>query len=1078
MATFEPRKNSLKKTVLFIIFILGIVQGCSKNPVELQKKYLLDGKHYLEQGKYNEAIIEFQNLLKINPKSFEGRYLLGKAYLKKGWTVEGVLQLQESSKENPLYLPSLVSLAKYGVNSGQWTAVKPQIESILKIDPNNIEGLTMKGQRELALGERKKALSTLLKALSLSPKSVSTLVALGDLMREQNHMNKAKMYYQKALEENSNSSRGWTGLGFLAQSGQKYDEAESDFRRAIKVDPSNIRSRIILSNFMVLRGHISEAIALLKSVPKKAGDLRLIIKIAQFEILMGKNAKAVGILQPLERQKIEIPDIYLTLAKAFQGLGRRQESLDMIEHLQSLNRIPPIYKIGAAQIALSEGDSQTARNVLSSIESNANIPPNYWQIKGQIALSENNPERAIQIFQDGLKIYPENPFLELYLADALALKKNFKESLGILKALVLRDPKNPALLGRIGTILGKTKGPSTEINYFHEFSRKYPDVPGIEFFYLMSLTSDKKLLDAIKEAKKYLETHPSNQDIRFLMAQFELQNGHKNQAIKLYKTILASDPKNLQALHALADQKLAGKKFVEAESLYRQALIVQPDNILLSVGLGESLLGENQKEEAIKSFNKVLSLNPNQPVALLEISRSEILAGKTHQALAHLAPLLKLKFPAPQKAEIYWLCGVASEGENDFKTAVDSFQKATTLDSGNPIYHLSLGELYSSLSQWNKALVELNKTLSIQPKNALVSLTRDWVSANRIQTPLDKEKLLKVVSEAESYQKSHEGDLASGLIEAKADLLLNNNGGAKAAFERVLAKNPENPTAILGKARILLAENKTLEAKSLVEDLLSHHPENIQGNLVMASIDFKSGNLNGEIHRLEKIYQAHPNWVQPSLALATADLSMGQFEEAKSVSFRLYESNPNLIFALYIKANSEMGLKDYRNAIKDFRTVVKSIKNQGHVYNLMSIAEMKLGNIDVAKKFLLIALKDSPDDPLILNNMAFFMAENSKNLSMALGFAKKAEKISPQPFIQDTVGYVLFQMGRYGQAEPYFETAYKAKFRDPEFLYHMGLNERKLGKKNKSYDLLQKAVDSGKLTKKEIINAQKFLKTL
>ena len=97
---------------------------------------------------------------------------------------------------------------------------------------------------------------------------------------------------------------------------------------------------------------------------------------------------------------------------------------------------------------------------------------------------------------------------------------------------------------------------------------------------------------------------------------------------------------------------------------------------------------------------------------------------------------------------------------------------------------------------------------------------------------------------------------------------------------------------------------------------------------------------------------------------------------------------------------------------------------------------------------------------------------------MALGFAKKAEKISPQPFIQDTVGYVLFQMGRYGQAEPYFETAYKAKFRDPEFLYHMGLNERKLGKKNKSYDLLQKAVDSGKLTKKEIINAQKFLKTL
>ena len=106
------------------------------------------------------------------------------------------------------------------------------------------------------------------------------------------------------------------------------------------------------------------------------------------------------------------------------------------------------------------------------------------------------------------------------------------------------------------------------------------------------------------------------------------------------------------------------------------------------------------------------------------------------------------------------------------------------------------------------------------------------------------------------------------------------------------------------------------------------------------------------------------------------------------------------------------------------------------------------------------------------------MASRNDDLPKALTYAKKALSLAPQPFVQDTVGYVLFRMGRYDRAESHFEAAYKANFRDPEFLFHMGLNEWKLGKKDKAESLLRKAETSGKLSPDEQSEAHRALSKL
>ncbi|MHB1286986.1 MAG: tetratricopeptide repeat protein [Leptospirales bacterium] len=1067
----------MKLTVLGISLLVGSLFGCSKNPAELQKKFMADGQHYLSEGKVNEAVIEFQNLLKLNPRSAKGRDWLGKAYLKKGWTSEAVQQFQEASKLDPLLLDAHLKLAFYGVNSSLWTAVKPEIAAILRIDPNNVAGWTFSGQRAMALGREDQAQKDLDHALSLDQESVLALVAMGDLKQRQKHPNQAKAYYQKALEKDKNNSRAWTGLGVVAQIQRNPVEAQNDFKKAVQVDPSDLRSQIILSNSLAQQGHVRKAINMLKAIPAKSADLRVTIKIAEYETLIGKNTEAIQLLHPIERQEVQIPDIYFVLAKAYQQSGRPQDALNMVDRLVRLKGVPPILKIAASRIELYENRPDNAKKILDSLDGIPNLPVTYWQTKGIAELGLKHPTQALRILNGALKIYPENPILLLSLVDAQVSQKNYKGAKNTLNALLKITPQNANSIGRMGILLRQTKGVKAELSYYQEKSREYPDNSSIETLYLLAMATNKFLPAAIREASAYMTTHPKNQEIHFLLAQFDLQTGHKNRTNQIYKSLLDENPKNLQVMVALANQDLSNKHYTEAESLFRRALLLSPENANLYANLGRTLLSENQPGEASKDFQKALSYNPNQPDALFAIAKNEILAGQTQQALTHLAPLMKIAFPDQGKAELQWLWGLASEKNGNMGSALDSLEKSVKLDPGNFVYHASLGDLLGSLSQWDKSLAEYDKSLALHPDNPLLAIKKDWVKI-QMKSKTDTALVQRVVDRALAYRQTHPDNVQTALIAARGALLLQKPAKALTIFDSILSQKPDNETALIGKAGILLGQGHVRQAGKIVNEVLNTHPNNINGNLMMATIDQKSNNIQGEVDHLERIHQLHPDWVQPALALSSAALSLKRYEEAKSVSFALHEAHPDLSAALYFQASAEMGLKEYREALKNFQSLIRHVKNAGPLYSLMSVAAMKLGDKDGEKRYLGLAFKNSPNDPVILNNMAYYLANNTKDLPKALAYAKKANKLNSQPYIQDTVGYILFQMGDYSKAEPHFKVAYDAKFRDPKFLYHMGMNEWKLGKNDQASDHLRESIVSGKLSPEELEQAHKALRKL
>ena len=68
-------KTISKVVVLF--FVALIISGCG-GAEQRKAKYLERGKDYLEQQNYDKAIVEFKNVLQIDPKTAVGYYYLGR----------------------------------------------------------------------------------------------------------------------------------------------------------------------------------------------------------------------------------------------------------------------------------------------------------------------------------------------------------------------------------------------------------------------------------------------------------------------------------------------------------------------------------------------------------------------------------------------------------------------------------------------------------------------------------------------------------------------------------------------------------------------------------------------------------------------------------------------------------------------------------------------------------------------------------------------------------------------------------------------------------------------------------------
>jgi len=190
------------------------------------------------------------------------------------------------------------------------------------------------------------------------------------------------------------------------------------------------------------------------------------------------------------------------------------------------------------------------------------------------------------------------------------------------------------------------------------------------------------------------------------------------------------------------------------------------------------------------------------------------------------------------------------------------------------------------------------------------------------------------------------------------------------------------------------------EAKLLLADVTARHDQNDQ-----AAKYYKS------------IPKDDERYLEAQRKASALLEDMGEIDKAEALLQKLVTEHDDLLSQIII-GDLHRNHENFDDAIKSYNKAVKMMGGEitpeyWHVHYRRGMAYERAGQWDKAEKDLLAAIEYRPEDPYILNYLAYSWADKGENLEQALDMLRTAFSLRPADgYISDSLGWVLYRMGR------------------------------------------------------------------
>jgi len=372
--------------------------------------------------------------------------------------------------------------------------------------------------------------------------------------------------------------------------------------------------------------------------------------------------------------------------------------------------------------------------------------------------------------------------------------------------------------------------------------------------------------------------------------------------------------------------------------------------------------------------------------------------------------------------------GLSKHGE-----AVELLEKLIIADPGKIDYVGMLAELYRDSGEKEKAVIIYGQLLERAPNNGLMLLSY----INFLISEKEYEKIkqsLQILVLNDSIRKDDKVTLLASILqdEETVDIIKDDLLEAVKALNE---KDPGDATVTLMLADFYGRNGKMDNQQSLLREYIEINEDNyfIWEKLLLAYND--SGKID-ELYSLAKEASSKFNrFPLPKLLYAFAATDKGEYElamnELGKVRILVNDDEVYIVQILSLEADILYRQEKYNEAFKKFDK----------------------------------ALEINPDDEIILNNYAYFLAEKNIELKKAKEMIEKCLELRRNETYLDTYAWVLFKLKRYRDAERIMEEVFgTGNISDPELVEHYGYIKASRDSCDEAVELWQLALkmDRGK----------------
>ncbi len=473
--------------------------------------------------------------------------------------------------------------------------------------------------------------------------------------------------------------------------------------------------------------------------------------------------------------------------------------------------------------------------------------------------------------------------------------------------------------------------------------------------------------------------------------------GNLDAALDRYQRALQLDPQNAKLAVRLGQISLSKHDLTNAVSVIETSVKANPNDADLLYWLGFMYRTDNQNEKAIVVFQKTLKIDPtnvNALGSLLDIYAQQDAATKGIKLLDHA-------FHQKTDGSDYWM------RLGDFYALI-SRQKPTWV---REIDHLRIQNCYE-------------KALALAPDDTDVLM-----------------RLAETYADNGDFRRAAESD--AKLLALKPDALQIRE---RLALNYIRADQKEKAAAIL-------------------EEIIKREPFHY-------GIYNYLGELYEELDKDEKAlsyYQQsiviNPNQLLPYLHVALLQLKLKQFDAVAETLKTAKEKFPSTYYVPYYYGLLYSDKKEYDKAVDSFADAEalgteapEESKLDGRFYFYYGAACERAGDLDKAATLFLKSIQLDPEDHAACNYLGFMWADKSIHLEQALDLIQKALKMQPDNGAYvDSLGWVLFRLGRNEEALTQLRRAAQLMKDDPTVLDHLSDVLQKLGKADEAFTVLRHA---------------------
>ncbi len=350
-----------------------------------------------------------------------------------------------------------------------------------------------------------------------------------------------------------------------------------------------------------------------------------------------------------------------------------------------------------------------------------------------------------------------------------------------------------------------------------------------------------------------------------------------------------------------------------------------------------------------------------------------------------------------------------------------------------PEARLSVAQAASNAGEHQAALDEARAALKLKPDWEMAAL---FIAQSLQRQSGSDEEATRFLGE---YLQSH--PKASDVRLNYARLLANakNYAEARKQFEVLVTEAPRNADIAMAVALLAIQANDFDAAETQLKRVLE--------------LDYKDpdvaryylGQLNEERKRFDEALKWYGSitegeqYVNAQARYAGILAKQGKLPEArKHLQQATARDNVQRVQLTQAEAQLLRDANAYQEAFELLGQALDKMPNTPDLLYDHAMAAEKVNRLDVLEGNLKALIKLRPDHAHAYNALGYTLADRNQRIEEAHGLIETALKLAPEdPFIMDSMGWVLYRMGRGKEGLDYLHKAFKMR-PDAEIAAHLG----------------------------------------